>query len=214
MGKSHITISSSNSLLALSYCHLGCLRSLSFRCKEHCLHPYQSVLFTWDEPSASREFVWFVKGSKERIATDLSQVSTLVVVVVVVDLFTTLAFFSLFFSHFNIYLGYQGPSTRFVWRILSPNHVRSLITKACLVIRDFSKTSVQIENSGLITEMNKKQMRFHLTFNLEKKPCCYRVNLGRLLSTQISFWVQDWNSRQYDSFTLWEIDDAPFSTFC
>ena len=97
MGKSHITISSSNSLLALSYCHLGCLRSLSFRCKEHCLHPNQSVLFTWDEPSASREFVWFVKGSKERITTDLSQVSTLVVVVVV-DLFTTLAFFSLFFS--------------------------------------------------------------------------------------------------------------------
>ena len=81
------------------------------------MHPNQSVLFTWDEPSASREFVWFVKGSKERITTDLSQVSTLVVVVVVVvvvDVFTTLAFFSLFFSHFNIYLGYQGPSTRFV----------------------------------------------------------------------------------------------------
>ena len=122
------------------------------------------------------------------------------------------AFF--FFPYCNISPGYQGPSTRFVWRILSPNHVRSLITKACLVIRDFSKTSVQIENSGLITKMNKKQMRFHLTFNLEKKPCCYRVNLGRPLSTQISFWVQDWNSRQYDSFTLWEIDDAPFSTFC
>ena len=53
------------------------------------MHPNQSVLFTWDEPSASREFVWFVKGSKERITTDLSQVSTLggvvVVVVVVVD---------------------------------------------------------------------------------------------------------------------------------
>ncbi|XP_066022142.1 intermembrane lipid transfer protein VPS13C isoform X9 [Pocillopora verrucosa] len=48
-------------------------KDLSFRCKEHCLHPNQSVLFTWDEPSASREFVWFVKGSKERITTDLSQ---------------------------------------------------------------------------------------------------------------------------------------------
>ena len=64
------------------------------------MHPNQSVLFTWDEPSASREFVWFVKGSKERITTDLSQVSTLVVVVVV-DLFTTLAFFSLFFFAFQ-----------------------------------------------------------------------------------------------------------------
>ena len=69
------------------------------------MHPNQSVLFTWDEPSASREFVWFVKGSKERITTDLSQVSTLVVVVVVVvvvvDVFTTLAVFSLFFFAFQ-----------------------------------------------------------------------------------------------------------------
>ena len=63
------------------------------------MHPNQSVLFTWDEPSASREFVWFVKGSKERITTDLSQVSTLVVVVV--DVFTTLVFFSLFFFAFQ-----------------------------------------------------------------------------------------------------------------
>ena len=65
------------------------------------MHPNQSVLFTWDEPSASREFVWFVKGSKERITTDLSQVSTPVVVVVVVDLFTTLAFFFSFFFAFQ-----------------------------------------------------------------------------------------------------------------
>ena len=59
--------------------------------------------------------------------------------------------------------------------------------QACLVRWNFSKTSVQIENSGLITNMNKKQiMRFHLTFHLEKKPCCYLANLGRPLSTQIS----------------------------
>ena len=79
------------------------------------MHPNQSVLFTWDEPSASREFVWFVKGSKERITTDLSQVSTLlllllvvvvvvVVVDVVVDVFTTLAFFSLFFFRISTYI--------------------------------------------------------------------------------------------------------------
>ena len=70
------------------------------------MHTNQSVLFTWDEPSASREFVWFVKGSKERITTDLSQVSTLVVVVVVVvvDVFTTLAFFSLFFFRISTYI--------------------------------------------------------------------------------------------------------------
>ena len=68
------------------------------------MYPNQSVLFTWDEPSASREFVWFVKGSKERITTDLSQVSTLVVVVVVVvDVFTTLAFF-LFFFRISTYI--------------------------------------------------------------------------------------------------------------
>ena len=54
------------------------------------MHPNQSVLFTWDEPSASREFVWFVKGSEEKITTDLSQVST---VVVVIEVFTTPFFF-------------------------------------------------------------------------------------------------------------------------
>ncbi|XP_022794312.1 vacuolar protein sorting-associated protein 13A-like [Stylophora pistillata] len=42
-------------------------------CKEHCLHANQSVLFTWDEPTASREFVWCVKGSENRIITKLSQ---------------------------------------------------------------------------------------------------------------------------------------------
>ncbi|CAH3176358.1 unnamed protein product, partial [Porites evermanni] len=42
-------------------------------CKEHCLHPNQCVLFTWDEPSATKEFVWFVKGSKNLITTDLSK---------------------------------------------------------------------------------------------------------------------------------------------
>ena len=48
-----------------------------FRCKEHCLHPNQCVLFTWDEPSATREFVWFIKGSEETIKTDLSKVCSL-----------------------------------------------------------------------------------------------------------------------------------------
>ncbi|XP_068741113.1 intermembrane lipid transfer protein VPS13A-like [Montipora capricornis] len=42
-------------------------------CKEHCLHPNQCVLFTWDEPSCSKEFVWFVKGSQEMTAADLSK---------------------------------------------------------------------------------------------------------------------------------------------
>ena len=48
-----------------------------FSCKEHCLHPDQCVLFTWDEPSATKEFVWFVKGSKNFIRTELSKVGNL-----------------------------------------------------------------------------------------------------------------------------------------
>ena len=48
-----------------------------FSCKEHCLHPNQCVLFTWDEPSGTKEFVWFVKGSQETIQTDLSKVCSL-----------------------------------------------------------------------------------------------------------------------------------------
>ena len=53
---------------------LLCAFSLFASCKEHCLHPNKCVLFTWDEPSCSKEFVWFVKGSQEMIETDLSKV--------------------------------------------------------------------------------------------------------------------------------------------
>ncbi|KAL9987728.1 hypothetical protein ACROYT_G002079 [Oculina patagonica] len=42
-------------------------------CKEHCLHANQCVLFTWDEPASTKEFVWSIKGSEQKIKTDLSR---------------------------------------------------------------------------------------------------------------------------------------------
>ena len=97
-------------------------------------------------------------------------------------------FFSFFFFRISTYLQVTkdlrlGPFDGFCLPIMWE-------VQACLVRWNFSKTLVQIENSGLITKMNKKQiMKFHLTFHLEKKPCCYIMNVGRVgrpLSTQIS----------------------------
>ena len=47
---------------------------LSFSCEEHRLHPNQCVLYAWDEPSYSKEFVWYIEGSQQKFETDLKKV--------------------------------------------------------------------------------------------------------------------------------------------
>ena len=67
----------SNYIITTGYFLFPIFSLFLFSCKEHCLHPNQCVLFTWDEPSANKEFVWFVKGSGNFITTDLSKVGNL-----------------------------------------------------------------------------------------------------------------------------------------
>lgn len=42
--------------------------------KSHVLHPDHCILYTWDEPTGKKEFVWFVEGGEDKITTDFTKV--------------------------------------------------------------------------------------------------------------------------------------------
>ena len=106
-----------------------------------------------------------------------------------------------FFPYCNISPGYQGPSTRFVWRILSPNHVRSSSVFGALKFQyDVSSDWKFRFNYQYEQETNYEVSSYvspgkeTLLLSSEPGPPAFNSDL--------SVGVQNWNSHHYGSFTL------------